>query len=263
MISFTTVCIGEERRSETMHLLNDLRNLNFKTYLLTNIHFDLEKYQLENVILIKNDVDYFTDFERFKVIKKALQDSNDFVYYLDCDSRFFNFRDEKFDGQRFEKLLQNTSFDIMCSWIGDPIRNQLDKPNESENRSIRNFQFGHEKVIEYLNSKIPNLDNLLGMGSPLEGVLIFKNHPKLIDFCDELLEYYEILKQEDLKFGRNHIALGGGLALSLFSQSKGINLNMNPISHHFFKPNFEKELFPFNFKINKNEKILPSNHILL
>ena len=54
MISFTTVCIGEERRSETMNLLNDLRNLNFKTYILTNIDFDLEKYQFENVILIKN-----------------------------------------------------------------------------------------------------------------------------------------------------------------------------------------------------------------
>lgn len=263
MISFTTVCIGEERRSETMHLLNDLRNLNFKTYLLTNIHFDLEKYQLENVVLIKNDVEYFTDFERFKVIKKALEDSNDFVYYLDCDSRFFDFREEKFDKKLFEKLLQNIDFDIMCSWIGDPIRNQLDKPNEFENKNIRNFQFGHEKIIDYLNNKIPNMDNFLDMGSPLEGVLIFKNHQKLIEFCDDILDYYEVLKQEDLKFGRNYIALGGGLAIRLFSQKKQLNLNMNPLSHHFFKPNFEKELFPFNIKINKNEKILFSNDLLL
>jgi len=263
MISFTTVCIGEERRSETMNLLNDLRNLNFKTYILTNINFDLEKYQFENVILIKNDVDYFTDFERFKVIKKALEDPNDFVYYLDCDSRFFDFREEKFDKDKFEKLLQNTNFDLMCSWIGDPIRNQLNEPNKSENRNIRNFQFGHKKVIQYLDNKIPNWKNLLYMGSPLEGVLIFKNHPKLIEFCNDILEYYEVLKQEDLKFGRNHIALGAGLAIRLFSESKKINLSMNPISHHFFKPNFDKELFPFNYKINKNEKILFSNDILL
>ena len=246
-----------------MHLLNDLRNLDFKTYLLTNIDFDLEKYQFENVVLIKNDVDFFTDFERFKVIKRALEDSSEFVYYLDCDSRLLDFREEKFNKQKLERLLQNTNFDIMCSWIGDPIRSQLDKPSEMENKEIKNFQFGHEKVINFLNTKISNFKNYLDMGSPLEGILIFRNDPKIIEFCDDILEYYEVLKEEDLKFGRNHVALGGGLALRLFSENKGINLDMNSMSHHFFKPNFDKELFPFNFRINKDEKILFSNDILL
>jgi len=99
---FVTVCIGEERRIDTMHLLNDLRNLDYKVYLLTNINFDLEKFQFYNVVILKSESDSWSDFDRFKVIKHALLNENDdYIYYLDCDSRFFNFRNEKFDKNKF------------------------------------------------------------------------------------------------------------------------------------------------------------------
>ena len=100
MICFVTVCIGENRRMETMHLLNDIRNLNLPIYLLTNLDFELERFQFDNVITITNDVDHWTDYERFKVILKSLNDGYDYVYYLDCDSRFIDFRKEKYNACR-------------------------------------------------------------------------------------------------------------------------------------------------------------------
>lgn len=263
MICFVTVCIGENRRMETMHLLNDIRNLNLPIYLLTNLNFELERFQFDNVTTITNDVDYWTDYERFKVILKSLNDGYDYVYYLDCDSRFIDFRKEKFNTEGFVKHLDSQNFDIMCSWTTDPIRSQLDTPNPGEDKSIRNFKFGHEKVINYLITKYPNYKDFLDMTSPLEGVLIFKNNSKTKQFCQEVLMFYDVLRQEDIKFGRQNLALGGGLALRLFSSLLNLNLIAHPISYHFFKPNFDKEVFPFNFIINKDEKILFSNHILL
>ena len=127
---FVTICIGEERRNDTMHLLNDLRNLDYKVYLLTNIEFDIQKFQFYNVKIVKLDVDSWNDFQRFQIIKTAfLNETDEYVYYLDSDSRFFNFRNEKFDKEKFENLLSTIDFDIMCPWFLDPIKTQLIPPN--------------------------------------------------------------------------------------------------------------------------------------
>ena len=111
---FVTICIGEERRNDTMHLLNDLRNLDYKVYLLTNIEFDIQKFQFYNVKIVKLDVDSWNDFQRFQIIKTAfLNETDEYVYYLDSDSRFFNFRNEKFDKEKFENLLSTIDLSLI------------------------------------------------------------------------------------------------------------------------------------------------------
>jgi hypothetical protein len=253
---FATVCIGEDRRSDTMHLLHDLRNLDYKVFLYTNIDFDFERFQFSNVHVIKTEEKVWNDFQRFIPIKTAFELTNDeFVYYLDCDSRFFNFRDEKFDKNKFEQLLVSKNFDIMSPHELDPVITQLNPPNPNEDKNIRQYHFGFESVIQYLKSKNLNYDNDVLRGSPLETVLLFRKSDKMILFLEELLNFSKLLIHEEEKIGRKHVAPGCGFAMRLLSGVYGLNIVINGIVCHFFKGNFLREVFPFNFKIWKEEKI--------
>jgi hypothetical protein len=253
---FITLCYGEDRRSDVMHLLNDLRNLDYKVYLMTNLDFDLNKFEFDNVILFKTDNQMWNDFEKFNVIKQALLTENEeYFYFLDADTRFFNFRNEKFDKDKFEKLISTYDFDIMCSWFNDSIKTQLLPPDINENKKIRNFKFGFDFLIQYFKDKNPNYDMDIEKGSFLEGILIFKKSDKMLAYIDEMLNIFNILSEEERKFGREQLGVASGFAMSLMSSVYNINVVKNQVVYHFFKPNFLRELFPFNFRINKEEKI--------
>jgi len=253
---FVTVCVGEERRSDTMHLLNDLRNLDYKVYLLTNINFDLEKFQFYNVVIVKSDSDSWSDFDRFKVIKHALlSEIDDYIYYLDCDSRFFNFRNEKFNKDKFEFLLSTLDFDIMCPWTLEPIKNQLLPPDKNENKNVRNFKFGFDSLIEYFKQKNKNYYDDIEKGSYLETLLIFRRSDKLILYIDEMLNIFNRLVDEEKKINRVNFGCACGFAMTLMSSVYDINVIQNKIVYHFFKGNFLNEVFLWNSKIDKYEKI--------
>lgn len=253
---FATVCIGEDRRSDTMHLLHDLRNLDYKVFLYTNIDFDFEKFQFSNIHVIKTEEQIWHDFQRFIAIKTAFELTNDeFVYYLDCDSRFFNFRDEKFDKTKFEQLIASKYFDIMTPHEMDPTFRQLGPPDPNEFKEIRQYHFGFDSVIEYFKSRNPNYEQDILKGSPLETVLLFRRSNNMMLFLEELLTFSKLLIYEEEKFERKHIAPGCGFAIRLLSGVYGLNIVVDNISCHFFKGNFLREVFPFNFKIRKQDKI--------
>ena len=44
---FATVCIGPDRITETLHLLNDLRNINSSVYMVTDQNIDFNFYQFK------------------------------------------------------------------------------------------------------------------------------------------------------------------------------------------------------------------------
>jgi hypothetical protein len=63
------------------------------------------------------------------------------------------------------------------------------------------------------------------------------------------------LSEEEIKIGREQLGVASGFAMSFMSGVYDINVVKNQIVYHFFKPNFFREVFPFNFKIHKEEKI--------
>ena len=74
------------------HLLNDLRNLDYSCFLLTNLELNLENFQFYNVNIIKTETTFYHDFLRYELILNIFEHTNDSeIYYLDCDSRFFDF----------------------------------------------------------------------------------------------------------------------------------------------------------------------------
>lgn len=253
---FAIVCFGEERRYETMHLLHDLRNLGQKVYLLTNIDMRLSDFQFNNVIELKSGETQWNDFQRFIVIKYAFEHSGEeYVYYLDADSRFFDFRLEKFDNEKFHNLLDNTSFDIICSIFLDPIKTQMVTPNPNENKDIRNFTFGHDSIIDYFKLKDQNYTEIINQRQPLETVLIFRKSDKMTKFLNDMLEVMNLLIMEDKKIGRKHLACACGFAMTYISHVHKIEIISNKLVHHFFKGNFTKEVFLFNRPIQINERI--------
>jgi len=253
---FVTICIGEERRNDTMHLLNDLRNLDYKVYLLTNIEFDIQKFQFYNVKIVKLDINSWNDFQRFQIIKTAfLNETDEYVYYLDSDSRFFNFRNEKFDKEKFENLLSTIDFDIMCPWFLDPIKTQLIPPNINDNINYRNFKFGFNSLIEYFKTKNKNYYEDIEKYSPLETLLIFKRSDRMMSFLDEMLIIVDKLIVEEKKIGRIYLASGCGFAMRMMCSVYNINIITNKIVYHFFKGNFLKEVFLFDSIIDRNETI--------
>lgn len=255
-MTFATVCIGEERRSDLMHLLNDIRNIDHEIFVLTNIDLHLEHFQFSNVIVKKINTNYWTDFQRFEIIKKAMQESaHEYIYYLDCDSRFINFRSEKFDAILFEKLLSKLDFDIICPLFLTECRNQLMKPEKDENKNNRGFTFGYDSVIEYLKNKNKNYEIDIFNRAPLETLLIFKKSEKVENYLNELLNFSKILINEELQSGRKHIAPACGFAMAALQNVFNIKIIENSIVYHFFKGNFLREVFPFNFKINKEEVV--------
>jgi len=253
---FAIVSMGEDRRYETMHLLNDLRNLNHTVYLLSDIDFNLERFQFNNVQLFKTDKSDWDDFERFNIIKKAMIDTEDYVYYLDSDSRFFDLRNEKYNITNFLHKLNSIDFDIMCSWWLDPIEKQLEKPDPNENKNIRNFKFGHDNIINYIKSKIfDSYNKIIKNPTPLESLLIFRKNDKVLDFTNEMLNIQKLLREEDTKINRIHKAAACGFAMGCMKDKYNINMISNPLVYHYFKANFTREVFPFNFTIDINEKI--------
>lgn len=252
---FASVCIGKDRVTETLHLLNDLRNIDSSIYLLTDQDINYDLYQFSNVIPIKTN-HVWTDFERFFSIKKAfLETDAKYVYYVDSDSRFFNCYKEKFNEEKFINLLDTIDFDILSSWTLDPVRLQLEAPDPNENKEIRNFKFGFEPLIQFFKEKDSNCDSLLDVGSPLETVLIFKRSDKMFRYIEDLLNVRHILVHEEEKIGRKIKASACGFALRMLQNAHNINIVTSKIVYHFLKGNFLREVFPFNFKIDYNEKI--------
>jgi len=252
---FSSVCIGEDRVTETLHLLNDLRNIDSSIYLLTDQDINYDFYQFSNVIPIKT-THAWTDFERFISIKKAfLETDAKYVYYVDSDSRFFNCYKEKFNKEKFINLLDTIDFDILCSWTLDPVRLQLEAPNLNEDKGIRNYKFGFDPLIQFFKQKDPNCDSLLDAGTPLETVLIFKRSEKMIEYLNDLLEVRRILLQEEEKIDRKIKAPCCGFAMRMLQNAHNIKIVRNSIVCHFFKGNFLREVFPFNFNIDYNERI--------
>jgi len=253
---FAIISMGEERRDETLHLLNDLRNLNHTVYLMSNTNINLEHFQFHNVKFFHTNKQDWDDFERFHIIKLAMQDTDSgYVYYLDSDSRFFDMRKHKYNSQKFIDKLNTIDFDIMSSWFNDPIYKQLEKPDHNENKNIRNFKFGHDKLIEYFKNKITNYDLAIKNSSPMEGVLVFRKSQKMLNFIDEMLYVQQLLIEEDTKISRIHKAAASGFAMGLMSELYDIKIISNPLVYHFFKANFLKEVFPFNFQVNLDDKI--------
>ena len=115
-IVFAITAKGERVRSDLFHLLNDLRNLDLPAVVLTDLSIDLDYRRYDNVQLVecKNK---WSDFDKHVVVKHAFNHTDaDYVYSLDADSRFINYRSEKFNIKSFLTLLNSISFDILCSW---------------------------------------------------------------------------------------------------------------------------------------------------
>jgi hypothetical protein len=261
---FATTCFGEDRKSDVLHFLNDLRNLSYKVYVITNIDLEIEKLQFDNVNIIKVDVPFYHDFFRYKLMKQIFENETDeYIYYLDCDTRFINCREEKFDKDKFELLIRNKSFDILNAWMCDSVSLFFEHPDNNENKSIRQFKYGYETFITWMSDRFPNFREYMGLQNTWEGHLILKKSDKLMMFLETMIEIGDILIDEDIKNGRQEVACCSSALITLLSNLYNLNLQMDSITHHFFKCNFLREVFPFNFNINRNEKVLPSNDILL
>lgn len=253
---FATVCIGEDRRSDTMHLLNDLRNLDCNVFVLTNINLHLDHFQFSNVIEKKIETSFWTDFQRFEIIKIAFEETkSDYVYYLDCDSRFIDFRIEKFNIQKFEKKISEIDFDVLCPLFLSQAKNQLEKPIEDEDKNKRGFTFGYEEVINFFKKNNNSYELDLNNQAPLETVLIFKRSENMQLYLSKLIDFSKILILEEIKNNRKQIAPACGFAMTMLKNVFNIKIVESPAVYHFFKGNFLKEVFPFNFKININEKL--------
>lgn len=261
---FATVCIGEDRRSDLYHLLNDLRNLSFKVYVLTNINIDTINFQFENIVIIKTDLNFYHDFYRYQLVKTIFENENtDYVYYLDCDARFIDFRNEKFNNEKFIKLIESKKFDILNAWMCDNVKLFFEKPDVNENKNIRQFKYGYEILKTWFEENYPNYNNLMHLNNTWEGHLIFKKSEKLNIFLTKIIDIGNLLIDADIANNRKEIACTSSALITLLSNLVGLDLKTDKITHHFFKCNFLREIFPFNFKIDKNEKIFSNNDILL
>lgn len=254
---FATVCIGQDRRAELMHLLNDIRNLDCKIFVLTNMDLNLNHFQFFNVIEKKINTNQWNDFQRFEIIEFALSqiEEGEYVYYLDSDSRFIDCRTEKFDLLKFKKRLSAENFDIMCPLFLAQVKDQLAKPDENEDKNIRGFKFGYEPVIEYFKKINNNYDADLFNKAPLETLLIFKRTEKMIQYLNELINFSHILIDQEFKNQRRLPAPACGFAMAMLKNVFEINIIESALVYHFFKGNFLKEVFPFNFKMDANEKV--------
>jgi hypothetical protein len=257
---FATTCFGEERKNDTLHFLNDIRNLDYIVFVITNIELHLEYYQFYNVKVIKVGTPYYHDFFRYRLILEIFKETNEeYVYYLDSDSRFFNFRDEKFNKENFNLLIKNKEFDILTAWLTDSVSSFFDTPLSNENKKIRQFSYGYSSFIEYMSVNFPSYTEHLNLHNSWEGHLIFKKNKKTIKFLEEIIKIGELLISEDIKNNREQIACTSSSLISLLSKILNIDLKMDSITHYFFKANFLKEVFPYNYKINIHEKIFINN----
>jgi hypothetical protein len=145
----------------------------------------------------------------------------------------------------------------------DSVSLFFEHPDNNENKSIRQFKYGYETFITWMSDRFPNFREYMGLQNTWEGHLILKKSDKLMMFLETMIEIGDILIDEDIKNGRQEVACCSSALITLLSNLYNLNLQMDSITHHFFKCNFLREVFPFNFNINRNEKVLLSNDILL
>lgn len=258
---FATTCFGNERRNDTLHLLNDIRNLGYDVFVITNIELHLEYFQFNNVKIIKVDTPYYHDFFRYELILEIFKNTNEeLIYYLDCDSRFFDFRLEKFKKEKFESLIISKDFEILSAWLEGSVKEFFESPVNDENKKIRQFKYGYSNLIKFMLINYPNYNDYFNLPNCWEGHLIFKKTEKVLKFLEEIIKIGNILIEEDIKNNREHIACTSSSLISLLSEMLDINLKMDSITHHFFKANFLKEIFPYNYKIDINEKVFTNNN---
>jgi len=258
---FATTCFGGDRISDTLHFLNDLRNVDSEVFLITNQNLELEKLQFRNVHVLQENCPYYQDYFRYKLLLHIFENTeHDLVYYLDCDTRLINFRKEKFDLNRFEKLIREKDFDILTAWLdSQPVSDFFSKPSEGENKTIRQWKYGYDTVIDYFEKNFPEYQQYFGLPTCWEGHLILKKSEMIILFLKKMIEIGDIMIQEDLKNNRSQIACTSSAMITFISNRLGLKLIKDPITHHFFKANFLKEVFPFNWNIDENERVLPNN----
>lgn len=256
---FATTCFGSDRISDTLHFLNDIRNINAEIYLITNQRIDLGKLQFNNVHVLFEDCPYYQDYFRYKMMLHIFKNtSHDMIYYLDCDTRMINLRKEKFDLTKFERLIKDKDFDILTAWLdSQPVSEFFIKPSEGENKSIRQWKYGYDSVINHIKNNFPDYENYMNLPTCWEGHLILKKSERIIEFLEKMIEIGNIMIEEDLKFGRSQIACTSSAMITFISNRLGLKLIKDPITHHFFKANFLREVFPFNWNIDENEKVLP------
>lgn len=257
---FATVAIGESRRSDLMHLLNDIRNLGQKIYVYTDLYIDVQKFMFDNVTVIQAKNNEWTCFRKFELFKYIFLNTNEtYIYYLDCDSRLFDFREEKYNQERFNEFINSLEFDILCTWMLGNIVNvkwHLTPPSPEENKLIRNQTHGHEEILTYLKSKIFDFEKVIEKEVILEGALIIKKSNKMIDYLQELITFGELMERCDEKINRLHKASASGFAMVLFSEQHSIDIQQNFATGNFFKPNFLNEVFLWGMNMEKQFKLL-------
>jgi len=234
-ITFVTHCFGEKYLPQAFHLLNDFRNLNVNVVFLTNMDVDLERWQYSNVKLVKTNNEW-TDFERYKAIKYAMETTNDeFIYWVESDSRLFNAGIYKFDEAKLTETLKKKKFDIITScFLSETIEWHLKTPEPyAPNKRERCYSFGYDSVINYLKQKHGNYDLILNKKSALEPVLIFRKSEKILHFLNEMIEFGELVAQEDAKNGRDQKATSSSFAITFFSDMLGLELVQDSISYHY------------------------------
>jgi len=255
---YATVAIGSDRKSTLLHLLNDIRNIDEKIYVLTDIDLDLKFYHFDNVELVKTTKDWST-FRELELIKYIFTNTNEeIVYKIDLDSRLFNFRIEKYDKFKFSNLIKSINFDMLYSWsLGNVVNAEwhLRPPENNENKEIRNYTYGHDKVVSHLKTKLFNYDELLKKESILESVLIFKKSDRVLNFLDDLIYVGNLIEMCDKEIGRKHWAHSSGFLIGMLSDYHNINMVKSEITYHYFKPNFLTEVFLWGWNMDKNKKI--------
>tara|TARA_R110002167_G_scaffold56637_1_gene160751 strand:- start:1604 stop:2404 length:801 start_codon:yes stop_codon:yes gene_type:complete len=260
-IVFTITAKGEKIRGDLLHLLNDLRNLDLPVFVLTDLSIDLDYLRYDNVQLVECKKKW-SDFDKLTISKHAFNNTDaEYVYSLDADSRFVNYRPEKFNKQSFLTLLDSISFDVLCSWdLGEKTNAEWHlrpvNPNEHRETGMRYYNYGFDSVIKFLRNDLPNYNKSIKESNPhlpLENAMIFKRSLKIFKYIDNLLKLNEIIVKEHNLCGRDTGPVAG-FALSLYKDKYNMNIHISPIACQFFSPNFVNEMplwnsYPKNFNI--------------
>ncbi len=260
-IVFAITAKGEKVRNDLLHLLNDLRNLDLPVIVLTDLSIDLDYLRYDNVQLVECK-EKWSDFDKHVIVKYAFNNTDaEYVYSLDADSRFINYRPEKFNKQSFLTLLDSISFDILCSWdLGEKVNAEWHlqpfDPKEYRESGKRYFNYGFDSVIEFLRDDLPNYEKSIKESNPhlpLENAMIFRRSLKLFEYLDNLLKLNKIIVKEHELCGRDTGPVTG-FAMALYVDKYDINIHISPIACQFFSPNFVNEmplwnLYPKNYTI--------------
>jgi hypothetical protein len=249
-IIFSIVAKGKERKADLLHLLNDLRNLKFKVYVLTDLDIDFKYYLFNNVTIVK-DTNTWSCFDRYKITNHVFDVTDtSYVYNIDCDCRFTDYRNIPYNRYKFIDLLDSINFDILFSWdLGEPTGPEwhLRSVDEDEYRPIppiRYYNYGFDSVIEFLKQDLPNYKQSLKETSPacpLESVLIFRRSNQVQNFILNLQKLGDMILVEHKKCGRISGPVSS-FAMALYVDKYNINMLQSPIVCHHFWSNFLNEI---------------------